>query len=292
MIGFNFILCSSILAGSVLSNRPHCKSKISWRFLNSIIFLFTFFSPSDFFLAHLTHVEMKVDLQARNSALDAAAFLESAVTYIECQLAQGLTQAALALGINKGSTTTCIAPGSSSSVTPILAVPAAIKPAAQVPAAVAAIVGVTVPTSVPIVNAAIVIAGNVDSIIAAVPVSTTPIPAVMPNPVTSSSVSVSISTTSTSSATASVSTGDPCISTNPDVCLQQTLALTAHNLARAKHHAPPLLWSNALAASALEWAENCQWVHSGGSLYPPSYVYGENLYASTLDEPQTSMTIG
>lgn len=87
---------------------------------------------------------------------------------------------------------------------------------------------------------------------------------------------------------------DPCISTDPDVCYQRGLAMAAHNKARAIHHAPPLVWSNDLAAKALTWAQHCVWTHSGGSLYPPSYVYGENLYSSTLEEGPggTDMTIG
>ena len=51
----------------------------------------------------------------------------------------------------------------------------------------------------------------------------------------------------------------------------------AHNRLRAKHCAPPLTWSEKVAASARKWAETlrqkgCGLVHSGGD-------YGENLAA-------------
>jgi uncharacterized protein YkwD len=60
----------------------------------------------------------------------------------------------------------------------------------------------------------------------------------------------------------------------------------AHNQLRAKHCAPPLAWSEKVAASARKWAEKvrgkgCGLMHSGGD-------YGENLAAGTagmLDGP-------
>lgn len=81
-----------------------------------------------------------------------------------------------------------------------------------------------------------------------------------------------------------------CTYTNPQDCINQAQALKAHNEVRATHHAPPLTWNNDLAAAALRWAQNGIWKHSGGSLFPSSYVYGENLYSSTLPAPATSMT--
>lgn len=80
-----------------------------------------------------------------------------------------------------------------------------------------------------------------------------------------------------------------CSSSDPEVCAQQALALTAHNSARALHHAPPLTWNDTLAVAALKWANNCQWMHSGSSLFPKDYVYGENLYAATIPTPPTTM---
>ncbi|MBC7974192.1 MAG: hypothetical protein H7138_04350, partial [Myxococcales bacterium] len=55
--------------------------------------------------------------------------------------------------------------------------------------------------------------------------------------------------------------------------------LTAHNAARAKHCAAPLIWSPKLAQIAQQWAnalrdKGCQFGHSGGST-------GENLAAGT-----------
>ena len=39
--------------------------------------------------------------------------------------------------------------------------------------------------------------------------------------------------------------------------------LDLHNAYRARHHAPPLAWDDALAASAQSWANNCVFQHSG-----------------------------
>src|SRR5262245_32429371 len=52
--------------------------------------------------------------------------------------------------------------------------------------------------------------------------------------------------------------------------------VAAHNAARAKHCAPPLVWSKKLAAIAQNWAntlrdKGCVFGHSGGQ------QYGENL---------------
>lgn len=215
-----------------------------------------------------------VELQERNSALslalEGAALLQGATTYIECQMAQTLLQAAAALGINKGGATSCSAPGSVP--TPVAA---ALKPVTQNPVVQAQVA--QVPTAPVVVGIPVVaIAGIVDK--------STPVPSGMPNP-TSPATPINLV-----SAASPAPTGDPCISKNPDVCTQQALALAAHNTARALHHAPPLLWSNALAATSEIWAQECQWKHSGGSLYPPSYVYGENLQFSDQSEEVDAYT--
>ncbi|KAF8203041.1 PR-1-like protein [Pholiota molesta] len=53
--------------------------------------------------------------------------------------------------------------------------------------------------------------------------------------------------------------------------------LQAHNSVRAQHGASPLTWSDNLASKAQQWADNCVFKHSGGSLGP----FGENLAAGT-----------
>lgn len=53
--------------------------------------------------------------------------------------------------------------------------------------------------------------------------------------------------------------------------------LIAHNNVRSQHGAAPLVWSNNLASKAQQWANGCQFKHSGGSLGP----FGENLAAGT-----------
>ncbi|KAI9462513.1 CAP domain-containing protein [Lactarius psammicola] len=55
--------------------------------------------------------------------------------------------------------------------------------------------------------------------------------------------------------------------------------LSAHNNVRAQHGADPLTWSDELSAKAQQWADGCQFKHSGGSLGP----FGENLAAGTGD---------
>jgi len=62
----------------------------------------------------------------------------------------------------------------------------------------------------------------------------------------------------------------------------QTL-LDEHNRHRASHCAPPLAWSDELAATAQRWADRCEFEHS-------SHGYGENLAmgtASSLDAART-----
>jgi uncharacterized protein YkwD len=53
--------------------------------------------------------------------------------------------------------------------------------------------------------------------------------------------------------------------------------LNAHNSFRAEHGAPALTWSNKLADKAQQWANECVFKHSGGTLGP----FGENLAAGT-----------
>ncbi|EJD33203.1 PR-1-like protein [Auricularia subglabra TFB-10046 SS5] len=53
--------------------------------------------------------------------------------------------------------------------------------------------------------------------------------------------------------------------------------LKGHNDERAKHGAAPLSWNETLAGKAQQWANNCQFKHSGGTLGP----FGENLAAGT-----------
>ncbi|OCH96482.1 PR-1-like protein [Obba rivulosa] len=53
--------------------------------------------------------------------------------------------------------------------------------------------------------------------------------------------------------------------------------LSDHNTVRAQHGAAPLTWNNTLADAAQQWANNCVFQHSGGTLGP----FGENLAAGT-----------
>ncbi|ESK98377.1 hypothetical protein Moror_127 [Moniliophthora roreri MCA 2997] len=55
--------------------------------------------------------------------------------------------------------------------------------------------------------------------------------------------------------------------------------LEAHNSVRAQHGAQPLTWSDEAASKAQQWANNCKFEHSGGSLGS----FGENLAAGTSD---------
>lgn len=62
-------------------------------------------------------------------------------------------------------------------------------------------------------------------------------------------------------------------SSDQDQYLQQ------HNTVRAQHGANPVTWSNELEGFAQEWANNCQFMHSGGKFGR----VGENLAAGTGD---------
>ena len=44
--------------------------------------------------------------------------------------------------------------------------------------------------------------------------------------------------------------------------------LAGHNTIRAQHGASPLTWNDNLASKAQQWANNCKFQHSGGSLGP------------------------
>ncbi|KAH9898477.1 hypothetical protein C8Q73DRAFT_403625 [Cubamyces lactineus] len=77
-----------------------------------------------------------------------------------------------------------------------------------------------------------------------------------------------------SSGNSSGSSGDSSGSTSQSDIDQY---LQAHNSVRAQHGAAPLTWSDELAGKAQQWANNCVFQHSGGSLGP----FGENLAAGT-----------
>nr|QVT77410.1 pathogenesis-related protein 1 [Moniliophthora perniciosa] len=63
--------------------------------------------------------------------------------------------------------------------------------------------------------------------------------------------------------------------------------LAAHNSVRAQHGAQPLTWSDEAASKAQQWANNCKFEHSGGSLGP----LGENLAAGTSDSYSISRAV-
>ncbi|KAJ3841064.1 PR-1-like protein [Lentinula raphanica] len=98
-----------------------------------------------------------------------------------------------------------------------------------------------------------------------------------PEPTTSTAVAAAAavaSSSSSSSSTASTSSGSNG-SDASDSDVQKYLS--DHNSIRAQHGAAALTWSNDAAAKAQQWANNCVFEHSGGSLGP----FGENLAAGT-----------
>jgi uncharacterized protein YkwD len=68
----------------------------------------------------------------------------------------------------------------------------------------------------------------------------------------------------------------------------QSAALSAHNSFRAQHGASPLSWSDDLASKAQQWANGCDFKHSGGSLGP----FGENLAAGTGSSYNVNTGVG
>ncbi|PPQ89587.1 hypothetical protein CVT25_012332 [Psilocybe cyanescens] len=80
-----------------------------------------------------------------------------------------------------------------------------------------------------------------------------------------------------------VSSGNSGSTSNADI----QAYLAGHNTIRAQHGASPLTWSDSLAAKAQQWANNCKFQHSGGSLGP----FGENLAAGTGSDYGISQAI-
>jgi len=119
---------------------------------------------------------------------------------------------------------------------------------------------------------------------------TTPKPTTSSTPLkTTEATHTPASPTSEASAATTVSSSSGNGSGASDSDVQTYLA--AHNTVRAQHGASPLTWSNDAASKAQEWANNCQFKHSGGSLGP----FGENLAAGTgsgytIDSAITSWT--
>ncbi|KAI0932293.1 hypothetical protein AcV5_004441 [Taiwanofungus camphoratus] len=93
--------------------------------------------------------------------------------------------------------------------------------------------------------------------------------------------------TAAEATSASIATPATSASPSPPATLGQTSTdtsssdiaeyLSDHNTVRAQHGAAPLSWNGTLATAAQQWANNCVFQHSGGSLGP----YGENLAAGT-----------
>jgi pathogenesis-related protein 1 len=55
--------------------------------------------------------------------------------------------------------------------------------------------------------------------------------------------------------------------------------LDAHNAVRARHCAPPMSWSPALAASAQQWANRCVFNHDRNNPYGENLAWGTRLSA-------------
>lgn len=63
--------------------------------------------------------------------------------------------------------------------------------------------------------------------------------------------------------------------------LHASVAVALHNSYRAIHSAPPLAWSDSLAAQAAGWASGCSFAHD-----PDNLEAGENVFACNwLEEP-------
>lgn len=71
------------------------------------------------------------------------------------------------------------------------------------------------------------------------------------------------------------------LSSRDDSYLDITQYLAAHNVIRALHDAPSLIWSDDLATGAQAWANACNFKHSDGVL--SELPYGENIAAATGD---------
>jgi len=91
---------------------------------------------------------------------------------------------------------------------------------------------------------------------------------VKPPPTTSPVVSKESASTESNASSAGGNTDG---SANADI----QAYLTAHNSFRAQHGAAALTWSDEAASKAQQWANGCDFKHSGGSLGP----FGENLAA-------------
>jgi len=66
-------------------------------------------------------------------------------------------------------------------------------------------------------------------------------------------------------------------SSSPSASSDVQKFLDTHNSFRAQYGASPLVWNDALATKAQQWASHCEFKHSNGALGP----YGENLAAGT-----------
>ncbi|KAF2009058.1 PR-1-like protein [Aaosphaeria arxii CBS 175.79] len=67
----------------------------------------------------------------------------------------------------------------------------------------------------------------------------------------------------------------PILNTDPAF---RAWALYAHNVDRALHGVPPLVWHDNLSNYAQQWANQCVWAHSNG-------MYGENLHGLWIRTP-------
>ena len=74
--------------------------------------------------------------------------------------------------------------------------------------------------------------------------------------------------------------GDP----SPSLDAMQQTALDLHNEYRAKHHAPPLVWSAEVADSAQRWADNCRFMHSHGTGLGENLAMGHNDIGAAIKD--------